>query len=797
MKFFIRLLSVFILAVCASQSSIAQFTVSGNISEATSGKTLGFASITADDGSKKTIAIADSTGNFSLSDLHGGHYSLLFSLIGYQDSSLNLELNKDTVVHIQMQSGSGLLQDVAVQSSKPMIEQKSDRYVLNVAGNIATQGKQTTDILKYAPGIFISNRVLSMAGKANVIVYINDFQVRMDAKTLPEYLNSLSPKDIQSIEIISTPPANYDAAGNTGIVKIVMKKNIHPGWKGYAQANYTRNTYSGVDGDAGLDYIGGKIAVTATVYGGNSNDLAKNQYTNYYPSETASTLNPKKDYWKGLGGTININYKIDSNSSLNLVYQTTPTAKAGLKDIINRTDYINNTNNLIDSSLLSNGASVYHFKRQNIDLFFKHNLKKEDSYFDVEFSWLNHYNGSDRPFSSVTLINGDSSDFGAYESKGTSNNNTYTAQTDFVFPFKKWNLNFGGKTTFIKNTAGYNYFDLTDNVQNLLQNNTFDYTENTQALYATANMDLKKWLFKAGLRGEATQAAGNSLAIDSSFHRNYLELFPTLYVSYNLNKKDDIHFSYGRRIDRPSYVSLDPFKYYISKYDYAEGNPFLLPAFTNTLELAYTHNNSFTARLYYNSVSNALGDYVILDSANVNTSVQEAGNFLDMRTAGFSIYKLYNKINWWECVAQADFSYSKFISRNAAIANNKGYGGTVTLNNTFYFDKGKNIQGILNLQDQIPGNYDYRNRKNSFELDTGINYTLVNKLFEFSVMANDIFKTATPRFWYVTNGIRENYNNYFDSRYITVSVKYNFGNRFIKNENANRTLNNNDEKNRL
>jgi hypothetical protein len=577
-----------------------------------------------------------------------------------------------------------------------------------------------------------------------------------------------------------------------------MKKNIHPGIKGYIKNDFTKNTYSAFNGAAGLDYIGKKLAVTATLYGENYAFLAQNQYTNYYPSETVSTFNPRKAVWKDFNGTVNANYKIDSNSSLNLVYQFQPYATGVVKDLINKRDYIN-VNNSIDSSLFSNGTADYNSNRQNIDLFFKHNLKKEGSYFDVEIAWLNYYSNPDRLFSSVTLINGDSSNFGAYKSSSASSNNTYTAQTDFVFPFKKWNLNAGGKTTFIKNTANAHFYNFINDmyIPDETQSNTFLYSENTQALYAAADMSLKRWSFKAGIRGEATQSTGNSLAIDSSFNRNYVKLFPTLYISYNLNKKNNFNFSYGKRIDRPSYTSLDPFKYYISKYNYVEGNPFLLPSFTNTFELNYAHNNFFSLKLYYNSTSNALGDYTFLDPANPNISVEQSGNFLDIRTAGVNIYKMYNKLKWLETVLQAGFSYSKFISHDSAIANNKGYGGTVSLNNTVYFDKRKNIQGIINLQDQIPGIYGYRNFKNSFELDTGVNYIPANKLFEFNIIANDIFKTSSPKYWYATNGITQTHNNYFDSRAVTLSVKYNFGNRFIRNDNAGRTLGNSDEKNRL
>jgi hypothetical protein len=254
----------------------------------------------------------------------------------------------------------------------------------------------------------------------------------------------------------------------------------------------------------------------------------------------------------------------------------------------------------------------------------------------------------------------------------------------------------------------------------------------------------------------------------------YLDFFPTAYISYKLTKGISLSLSYSKRIDRAPYQLLDPFRWYISKYDYAVGNPFLKPSYLNNVELSLIHRNTFSAKLYYYGQKDKIGQYVILDSLNILNQIQLADNFLNANRYGFSMYKLFRVKKLVESVVQGDIYYSKYISNKEEVSDVSGTGGVIILNNTFFIHKSFKLE--LNLSENIPGLYNYRVMNNSFSLDVGINYTNKKKNFEVKLYLSDILKTANSEYYYYTGGIKQVYNNYFDTRAAKIVILWKPGN---------------------
>ena len=254
-------------------------------------------------------------------------------------------------------------------------------------------------------------------------------------------------------------------------------------------------------------------------------------------------------------------------------------------------------------------------------------------------------------------------------------------------------------------------------------------------------------------------------------------------------------FSFGKRINRPPFEFLDPFKWYINKYFYATGNPLLKPSIVYNAEIDYLYNSNFNLKGYYSKQTNGFGRIVVLNPDSLNVQKQTVENYINKTTYGLNFYYYYSKIKWLESVVQWDFDYENYVSRNILFESKEGVGGTFSLFNTFYFTKNQKVQGVFNLQETIPGVYEYRDRSNSFNLDIGFNFIFPGKHFEANVYASDITKTSASSYFYSVNKVRQDYNNYFDARQLLVTVKYKFGNRFIKS--INRSLVNEDEKNRI
>jgi hypothetical protein len=315
-------------------------------------------------------AISDSFGNYYLEATKKGDCELLVNILGYSAAYNNFVLKNDTLINFVLQLNPILLNEAAIIGQKGLIQAKSDRYVINIGGNIETKGKEITDILKQLPTVNISEERLNIFGKSSVIVYINDRVVRLEGQSLLSYLNSLPPDIISSVEIISLPPAQYDAESNTGIIKIVTTKNILPGWKKYFRALYVKNTYSSYLASAYVSYTGAKMFFEGTVTGAKDSYLSSANYYGYFPSETTTTFNPRKWNTVVYEAQTTFGYSFNKNSNIIIDLQIPLYNKLSMTDIENTTRFMNTASNQIDSTINSEGTMITKNYTFNSEVFF-------------------------------------------------------------------------------------------------------------------------------------------------------------------------------------------------------------------------------------------------------------------------------------------------------------------------------------------------------------------------------------------------------------------------------------------
>ncbi len=769
-----------IIIVLLSNHLKAQINISGKI-ENNLGEPIEYATIQLlFDSVYNQSALSDSLGKYKINASKKGNCELLVNMLGYLPTHKKINLKKDTIVNFILKVDTNILNTVTIIGNKSLIKSEPDRLIVNIKGNIETTGKETTQILKQLPSINLSNNSLNMFGKSSVVVYINDRIVRLSGQSLLSYLNSLPPDIINNIEIISSPPAKYDAEGNTGIIKINTNKNIQPGWKEYFTTAYIKNTFSSGILSAYINYTGKKMFFEGTVSGGKYSYLNQTNYYSYFPDETVTTFNPKRWNYYGAKTKLTVGYDFNENNSLIIDAQIPFYNERNISDIENRTDFINLENNKTDSTIFSNGQTISNSYTYNSEIFFKHKFSNKKSFLTVSTAYLNNLTTNDRVFSSTTQTNNISSITENYKTDGNQNYKILTSKMDLSFPLLSFTANAGGKLSFINIASNSNFYTII-NDNNLLDSslsNEYIYDENIQSLYFSLKKNMGKWSFKAGLRAEITNTVSNSITNNDTHKNNYLNLFPSIYISHKLNNKNRITFSYTKRIERPPYQYLDPFKWYITKYDYAMGNPFLKPSYINNYELKYLYRNSFSAKIYFTSQNDKIGRYVILDSLNIKNQIQKADNFLNVNTYGLNIYKLLKFRKWIETTLQGDFSYSEFISNKKEFESISGINGTFLMNNTIFL-KNK-YQLLCNIEENIPGLYNYRTMGNSFQLDIGLNYILNKKGVEIRLLFADVFKTANPEYYYVSGGVKQTYKNYFDTRMFRIMLTWRLGNWFNK-----------------
>jgi hypothetical protein len=239
---------------------------------------------------------------------------------------------------------------------------------------------------------------------------------------------------------------------------------------------------------------------------------------------------------------------------------------------------------------------------------------------------------------------------------------------------------------------------------------------------------------------------------------NYVDFFPTAGISYDMGKAGNMSFQYSRRIERPKYQYLDPFKWYISKYDYSVGNPFLTPSYIRNVELSYLHGDSFESKIYYTHQKDKVGKLVVLDSLDYLSQVEIANNYLNVICFGLNLYKSFKPASWCSTVIQCDLAYQKYRSDKKEFENIKGFKGMITMDSTFSI--GNSFQIMCNLTEDFPGLYDYRTRKNWFQADSGLNYINHKSEIQVRLYVCDIFKTANPQYSYNSDGVKQVYRNY-------------------------------------
>jgi hypothetical protein len=741
-------------------------------------------------------ALSDSTGNYYLKATKTGDCELLINILGYSTVRKKVTLKNDTTINFVLQPNPLIINEATVIGQKGLIQAMSGRYVINIGGNIETKGKGITDILKQLPTVNISEERLSIFGKSSVIVYINDRIVRLEGQSLLNYLNSLPPDIINSVEIISSPPAQYDAEGNTGIIKIVTKKNILPGWKEYFRALYAQSAYSSYMVSTFVNYTGGKMFFEGSIINFNSSILSRVNYYGYFPNEITTTFNPRK--WNSIGyeAQTSLGYNFNKNSNIIVNLQIPLYGKVTMTDIENTTSFINSANNQTDSSINSNGTMITNNYTFNSEVFFKHLFSNRESYFTASMAYLNNYTKNRRGFSSLMQINNINSTTDNFYTEGGLNYNILTPKLDFNFPLFSCTVNTGLKLSFIETSSDNTFFNII-NYNHILDpalSNKYKYTENVQSVYYSMEKTVSKWSFKAGIRAETTKTVGNSLITDEQYKDNYADFFSSIYISHKLNNKSNISISYAERIERPPYQYLNPFRWYISKYNYGMGNPFLKPSYIKNLELAYVLNNTFSIKTYYTRQNNKIGQYVVLDSLNILESIQQTDNFFNVNIYGINVYKLLKLFDWQETVLQADFSYSEYKSNEKEFANMSGISSTVIMNNTIFINK--KFQLIFNLEERLPGLYNYRSMNNFFKIDSGLNYVHSKKGIEVRLLISDIFKTANPEYSYISSGIKQIYRNYNDTRMVRLVLSWRLGNWYNRTPQIS-SPSNLDEKQRL
>ena len=689
------------------------------------------------------------------------------------------------------------IQEVEIKAKKKLIERKVDRLVFNVENSISATGGDALDALKVTPGIRVQNDKISMIGKSGMAVMVDDKVIQLSGDDLINYLKTISSDNIKSVEVITTPPAKYDAEGNSGIVNIRLKKAKKNSISGNLRTSYTQATYSLGSLGGSLNYQKDKLTVTSNINYSNGSIAPYQEYTIYYPNFTWFEENKKRSFQNNLGGRLTLDYEINPKTTVGIQYSgviAQPIVKG------KNTSYITNYQSVLDSLIIT--PSRLEMERNTHSLNF-HSVTKTDTigtqysididYFKFKSNLGNRFN-TDTYFSNGIRI---PNRYISANNISNQNIDMYSAKLDYEMPLKWINFSFGGKISFINNDSAVSYFDTTNtnSVFDPTKSNMFNYKENTQALYVSGSKPLsEKWDLQLGLRLESTQTKGYSKTLNQTNKNDYVKLFPTFYLTYKTSENSTLGLNYSRRINRPTYGDLNPFRFYSSAYNYGEGNPFLQPFYIDNAEISFTHSNYFSS-IYVEYITNGFDQVTFVSNDNPVQKVIPY-NFYKQVKIGTTQSYTFTRWKWLESNNMLNIIYAKTTSdlSNAKIPKLSKLTAYFISNNSFVLNKNKTLKAELSftyLSPSVAGSYI---TTSWYYFDAGIRYEVFDKKLQIALNAMDIFRTNKVTFIQTVNNIRQESFDYRDTQKIRLSLTWNFGKTLNRQQ---RETSNEDEKSRL
>jgi iron complex outermembrane receptor protein len=729
-------------------------------------------------------ALTDAKGLYKFSNVVTGKYLVSITMVGFQKSfskPFTLETKDISVETIVLQQGSRELKGISVVAQKPLIEHKIDRTVLNVENSVLAAGNTALEILQKAPGVTLDkDDNISLKGKQGVTVMIDGKLTYLSSAQLATLLRSTDGNSIQSIEIITNPSAKYDASGNSGIINIKMKKNKSVGTNGSIILAGGYGAYPRTSESVTLNHKEGKFNFFGSYNHGDRkryNNLnidrvvGSGNNTTYFSQKT---FMPETNYYNNyrfgtdyditkkhtIGFLVNGYFNGDKNDN---VATTLIGAREGVTDSLQKTysdlhqTYKNFAFNLNDRLQLDTAG-----QELAIDLdyskFNNNNIAQYNTDFFLSDGQTQH------PLLSL-------------RNQTPSVISIKTGKADYSKNIKKiGKLEAGIKLSDVRTDNDLHAQKLTnggDYINDTTRSNRFVYTEKINAAYVNLSHTFKKLSVQLGLRAENTSSNGNLITRNQIVNRNYLNFFPSVFLQESLNAKNDLGFTYSRRIDRPSYDNLNPFIYYLDQYTYSQGNPFLKPQYTQSFELNYTYNKSINVSLGYSLTTDVSTE--VIQTVNKATYVTQL-NLQKQNAYSLNVNAPFTFAKWWTGNLNFNGFYLGFKSDSLLGANlNKGKAAfQAKALNTFTLGKG--FKAEVSGDYQSPLVYGVFNIKPQYAVDAGLSKSFANKKLNVKFSVSDIFNTRTNNLtsYYANTNIAIYQKR--DSRVALLNLTYNFGN---------------------
>ena len=824
MKKFFSLLA----AITIGMSSFAQSggKISGSIKDGGNQKIIDAASVSllkSKDSALVKVAVTDKDGNFSFENIKDGNYLVLATSIGHvkiYSAAITISAGNSSasVGVLQLIPSDKAMKEVVVSSKKPLIERKIDRTIVNVDASITSTGSTALEVLEKAPGISVDkDGNISLKGKAGVIVYLDGRPSYLSGPDLANMLRNMTASQLDQIEIMTNPPAKYDAAGNAGVINIKTKKNKLFGYNGSITTGYTQGRYARFNEAVSFNYRNKKINFFSN-FNYNRNHRSQELYIlrNF---RDANTKNIKSIFDQSTD-MVNQSHNYSAKAGVDFTVSKNTTIGLVLNGFYNPSLWQSSTKTSIydPNNILTDVTTAYtqneeKWKNFSSNVNFRTKLDTAGQELTADLDFIQYKATSVQPLTSTYYDNMGNQLKAPEVLNGTlpTNIKIYSGKIDYTLPLKKdAKFEAGFKTSFVNNDNNAKYDSLKTgySVLDSGRSNHFIYDENINAAYVNYGRPLgKKWTAQLGLRVENTNSNGISKGYtfnttlnkfeytETKFKRSYTQLFPTVYLQYTANEKNQFVINYGRRIERPDYQDMNPFVHFLDRYTFEQGNPNLSAQFAHNIELSHTYKGFLTSTVNYTKTTDII--QMVLEQNDVtNETFVKKANIASSEQIGLAITANKSITKWWSGNIYANVYNNHF----------KGVVGTepislgvtsfmVQLQQQFKFNKGwaaelsgfyrsKGLEGVIYI-------------KPIAQFNAGVSKQVLKNQGSLRLNIRDIFAGSVFKGYSKYGTVDANFKNVNDSRAVSLTFSYRFNKGKLKASSGKRNSGTSDEQNRV
>ena len=786
-----RIPLLFFLAIFPLAMASQTFEVAGFVRD-TEGKPLPYANVmllkVIDSIQFKGIS-ADETGRFSLKGIPPDVYYLQAKYFGYKSLLVPLEIKSDIQIGaVVLEQDKLWLDEVVVTGQKPVVERLADRIVFNVENTVVGEGS-TWDILRNAPGVIIVQDNLEIRGQ-QATVYLNDRKVQLSEAEIQDFLKGLSGDMISSVEIIPNPPASYEAEDGA-ILNIRTRENIVPGYKGSVRGQYTQGVFPKYNIGTSHYYKNDKLSIFGNyVFNPQKEFKEVDSHINFINDQDNifARWNTELDQTtrsQNHQANVMLDYKLTPRDLLNFTSNLTFSPNKRFVNVLDTE--MRNAAGVLDSTLQTNSSVDDDLLNLSFGLNYERSLKKEGASLKANTQYT-YYEGS-------RLQEGSSDYFdpsGAFIRNFTfatdalQDIHIFTGQADYYTPIKSGSFESGLKGSLIDSNSGIDYFDVNGNQPpfDIALSDVFRYEERVFAAYGSLSQEWDKWALKLGLRAEQTNVESNSETLQRINTQNYFELFPSLYLTRTLGKDYSLTFDYSRKLTRPNYADLNPFRYFVNENNYVEGNPNLVPNFSHNFNLNLSIKNTYFIDLYYRDNGAYISALGFQDNQN-QTFKKIKQNVLDSFSYGLDFTISTTITPFWVMYFYNSVFYEDetFLAEESAIDTytNKVTGYYGYINNALTLSRDGSFKGEISatyLSGFLAGSYQI---SETIALNMGVRKSLWDNRAVISLTAEDILGRAngtyTSRYANQDNSILQ----VKETQFVRLGFTYNFGNYRLSN----------------